>query len=179
MSLPNTKRLIVLGSLLLSVVLQFATASALRRDSPCSILLKTPGWEAAYDYHQKCKNYHLSFFKPDVDVAITLKLSDWYQKTVFQIYDKNTKYGRSNLTEAQVFAKEMAGDGDFDCTGIEPSCNRKFTPRQITDHLAVMHPEWRPQRLIKRAQKVYLALYYIEAINKLQYTNIVSRMSFR
>ncbi len=96
-----------------------------------------------------------------------MHLSIWYNDTISGIYDANPAYRTSNITEAELFAKTMAGDGDFQCNVLDSPCNRKFTPRQITDHLADMHPEWEPQRLMEEAQKTTVALEFIETSNRL------------
>jgi hypothetical protein len=163
-----TKKVQALSSLLLlSIQYPSVAASAFSRDSVCAKLEATSGWKAAYNYHRQCKNYHQPYFKPTFDSVKPMHLSIWYNDTISGIYDANPAYRTSNITEAELFAKTMAGDGDFQCNVLDSPCNRKFTPRQITDHLADMHPEWEPQRLMEEAQKTTVALEFIETSNRL------------
>ncbi|KAE9379758.1 hypothetical protein N431DRAFT_327149 [Stipitochalara longipes BDJ] len=162
----------VLGLLiLLSTQVPSSAASALFADSICAKLEKASGWQAAYNYHLKCKNYQTTYFKPTFDKVMPMALGSWYSETISRIYEENPRYRNENLTEVEVFAKSMSGDGDFHCGILESSCNRKFTPRQIIDHLADMHTDWNPQTLIEEAQKVTFALDFIETINKLHFTS--------
>jgi len=183
MSSSYTKHLFKLISFLLFVAQSpYITANALTapspRDSECFTLEKTSGWQAAHDYHLKCKNYHQGFFKPTASFVKPMDFQNWYTRTITRLQEENPYYSASNVSEVEVFAREMAGDGDFRCSMMESSCNRKFGPRQIINHLADMNPEWEPQRLMEEAQKASRTLDAYEIIHRIHHLLYVGRDPF-
>jgi hypothetical protein len=152
----------------------FSAVSALPEPGLCVRLAQTSTWQASFDYHQQCKGYHPTYFEYSIETLRVLNVGDWYKETIHQIYNDHPQYRTDNITEVQVFARNMSGDAAFECNLLKPDCGQRATPRMIINHQQAMHSEWSNQTIMEKSRKVKLTLDMISTFNRAVTTNYVS-----